>query len=294
MNSKRKVVDQHAFAGREWSYAFRELPGIIKEGAARRVILKKEQAFTKMAKAWNSRLNSEWLVRTFYSAKMILSASLMLASLEYCRSRNVRICIPYLQYYSLLYVLKALVLSLPSQPWRNGELISQTHKKTIDISCHVVREFDKELGERLRETVLRLKAIRELISYRAPSSGGTAADPLVNVIALCALPVELAQVMSELLQRAIDKHVPPQVEFSLDDDILAIAYSVEIKGNVFDDKEDGYRIDYLARKHPRPTSIHRMMTEGHVEDFFGSWCSDKPQAGMFDPDANWQILFDVP
>lgn len=39
------------------------------------------------------------------------------------------------------------------------------------------------------------------------------------------------------------------------------------------DKEDSYRIDYINRKKTFPISIYNTMSEGMVEDFFGSWCS---------------------
>jgi hypothetical protein len=36
------------------------------------------------------------------------------------------------------------------------------------------------------------------------------------------------------------------------------------------------------------------MSEGHVEDFFGSWCAEEDtDADIFDPDDNWYIIFDV-
>jgi hypothetical protein len=41
-----------------------------------------------------------------------------------------------------------------------------------------------------------------------------------------------------------------------------------------------------------------MMSEGHVEDFFGSWCNNENKRdqkdGDFNPDENWGIIFDVP
>ena len=31
-----------------------------------------------------------------------------------------------------------------------------------------------------------------------------------------------------------------------------------------------------------------------IEDFFGAWLSDEGGNGVFDPDKNWDVLFDVP
>ena len=49
-----------------------------------------------------------------------------------------------------------------------------------------------------------------------------------------------------------------------------------------------------VRKHPMPTNILHMMSEGHVEDFFGSWLDQEDSEDGFNPDENWRILFDVP
>jgi hypothetical protein len=62
--------------------------------------------------------------------------------------------------------------------------------------------------------------------------------------------------------------------------------------------KDGYRLYYIQRKHPVPTNLLHMMSEGHVEDFFGSWCNNENKRdqkdGDFNPDENWGIIFDVP
>jgi len=39
-----------------------------------------------------------------------------------------------------------------------------------------------------------------------------------------------------------------------------------------------------------------MMSEGHVEDYFGAWCeyNQNEDPDVFNPDDNHGILFDVP
>lgn len=68
----------------------------------------------------------------------------------------------------------------------------------------------------------------------------------------------------------------------------------EIDGIYFGDSEDAYRLDYLKRKHPRLANIQHMMTEGHVEDFFGAWHSGDDADEIFNPDENWGVIFDIP
>ncbi|WP_147273085.1 hypothetical protein [Billgrantia montanilacus] len=82
--------------------------------------------------------------------------------------------------------------------------------------------------------------------------------------------------------------------FELQDEVLLHVTDIVMEGVHFHDKEDWYRLGYLARKHPRPTNILHIMSEGHVEDFFGSWCAEDDNENSIDPGEDWQILFDVP
>jgi len=112
------------------------------------------------------------------------------------------------------------------------------------------------------------------------------------VIELCQLLVELAQLHSEVLERSIHKHVKGTYNFK-EEYITQVCHS-KIDGNSFRDDEDAYRLDYLRRKYPLPTNIQHILSEGHVEDFFGSWCAkEETDDDIFDPDDNWYIIFDV-
>ncbi len=225
---------------------------------------------------------------------MIMTATVMLESMDYSEENNLRICIPYLEYYSVLYSMRSFVLTLASQGWNDGQLINHTHKKTINIACDVLKELDKELGERTKNEVLGLKAFRELISYRAPSSGDSNRRLTVDVILICKVFVELAQMMSELLEKSMLKRIKDSEQFLLKDEILKVAYHSDIDGIGFYDDEDKFRIDYFKRKYPIPANIMHMISDGHAEDFFGSWCADEDVEGIFSPDENWRKIFDVP
>lgn len=297
----RKIIgSRYQFAGKEWWYAFSPCFDEFDRNLINKYISGKQLAYAKLVKSWNHELNSEWTVRVFFSAKMILAASLMLANLEYAKEKNLQVCIPYLQYYSLLYSLKSLVLVLPEQNWKDSDLISQTHQATVNIACDEIAKVcpswnkNTESGISVKTQILRIKAFREMISYRAPSNGSQHGDYDFDVLSLCKVPVELAQMISEIFENALHKHLPDGFKPELNRDILAQVHKTEINGFEFNDDEDSYRIDYLFRKYPMPTNILHIMSEGHVEDFFGSWCEHTPKEGSFDPDDNWQILFDVP
>ncbi|MBN8714999.1 MAG: hypothetical protein J0H50_13740 [Xanthomonadales bacterium] len=83
------------------------------------------------------------------------------------------------------------------------------------------------------------------------------------------------------------------MRFELLPNYLEAISSVEIDGHYFGDREDAYRLGYLARKYPRPANLLHLMTEGHVDDFFGAWHNGNDE-GIFNPDETLQIIFDIP
>lgn len=297
----RKCVDRrHSFAGRDWWYEFGDKVRTFEEKRVTKYISRQQRDFAKLARNWTDDLNTEWTCRVFLAARMILAASVMLSSLSYARSANLRICVPYLQYYSLLYSLKSLVLLAPTQTWHEGQGKIQTHEATINAACEEMVLLDaywkkpKDNLPSVNQQILELKAFREFISYRAPSSGGSLKQYEIDVVPMCRVLVEVAQMSSELLESSLAKHAPSDYEPKLIAEALDLVDTATIHDTTFYDGEDAYRIGYLARKHPYPANIQHIMSEGHVEDFFGSWCDPENREGVFDPDADWGIIFDVP
>lgn len=142
--------------------------------------------------------------------------------------------------------------------------------------------------------VSKLKAYREMISYRAPSSGaGLVSEATdIDVTTACQLLAEVAQLMSELMESAVFKRAANG--FSFLPAVIDQMCRTEIDGIEFCDREDSYRVDYLRRRWPRPPNIMHIISEGHVEDFFGAWAVDEVKEGDFNPDENWRIIFDFP
>lgn len=297
----RKIVGaQYEFAGREWWYQFGPEITALDVGKLKSYASKTMQPYSEIAKSWNDEMNTEWVCRVFSSAKMIMASSVMLTSLKYASEKNLKICVPYLQYYAVQYALKALVLMLPDQSWDKGGLIQCSHTHAINVACNEINRVDPKWSNQgkgpdsIKNQILKLKAYREYISYRAPSSGGNLKEYEMDVLSLCRESVELAQMKSELFEEALGKHCPSDYEPRLLDEDLECVCSMEIEGEHFFDNEDAYRIGYLFRKYPFPTNILHIMSEGHVEDFFGSWCDEDDREDVYDPDDDCRILFDVP
>lgn len=289
----RKLISSPKnYANRQWWYDFQQLPMLCLEENVVKRSQSLTQQFAPLTKNWNSELNSEWTVRVFYAAKMVLAASLMAQSLKYASNKNLRSVSSYLKYYTVMHSMRAVLFTSPNIAWNNGEILQTTHSKTINVACDVIARLDRELSAYIKKAVLHLKAFRELISYRAPSSGDNFPKPEFDVYDYSRFLLEIAQFQSELLEASLEKNVTSS--FDLDQNFTQFVTDVEIEGIHFHDNEDWYRIGYLVRKHPRPTNILHIMSEGHVEDFFGSWATDSEQPDMFDPDEDWQILFDVP
>lgn len=280
------------YAGREWWYDFKKVPELFEEKLVSRRAQKLMQQFSLLTKSWNADLNSEWTVRAYFSAKMVLAASVMAQSLRYAEDHNLRAVTSYLSYYTVMHSLRAIAFTSPNVAWNDGELLMMTHSKTINVSCDEISQFNRELSGRVKQAVLHLKAFRELISYRAPSSGDRFPKPDFDIFEYSRCFLEVAQLQSELLEASIEKNVTES--YDLQDEVLSHVTDIDMDGIHFHDQEDWYRLGYLARKHPRPANILHIMSEGHVEDFFGSWCADDENEKSFDPDEDWRILFDVP
>lgn len=289
---RQSVGGVHALWGRDWYYQFSEIPPKCDAAKVSAYCQSLSTQYSKLTSQWTEDLNSEWISRIYFAVKMSLSSSVMAMSLEYSRGTNLRVVESYLEYYMVLNCMRAILLTLPSQKWADGMLMQTTHSKTIQAVTMVVTQLDNGMGQELLAGIANLKALREYISYRGPSNGGSEKGPLFDSLVWCRFLLEIAQLQSELLESSVLKK--SKSGYALKSEYITKICSCKIDGVEFLDDEDMYRMGYLKRKHPLPTNILHMMSEGHVEDFFGSWCAEKPEDGMFDPDDNWRILFDVP
>lgn len=263
----KALAETHQFANRSWFYDFREISKHCAQIQSSGVLAKLEVRYSKLTKQWDPQKNSEWICRIYLSAKMIMSATLQLQALEYSRKKNLRVVTPYLEYYALLSLLRAVVYTLPEVDWKDGELVTISHKKAINLAFDYIADHNRNEAVRLKELTRDLKANRELISYRSPSSGDKDLVAHTEIVSAATLLAEFAQMNSELLERSIHKNAD-ESSFVFLDDYADKLTAIEIENRFFFDDQDYYRLGYLMRKYPLPPNILHTMTEGHVEDFF--------------------------
>lgn len=289
---KQESAKKNLFGDREWFYNFRVLSKVCSEKEFKKWWQNKYQIIKTQTKVWSDSKQSEWIIRNIMSAKMIMSATLHVNSLEHAKKTNLKVVESYLEYYSTLQAMRALILNIPSQDWKDATLLNQNHIAVINTVCNTIAELNSEEGIRLKSTITRLKANRELISYRAPSSGLRWQEPNVDITYICTLICEIAQAFSELLEHALKGKSNENYKLELEE--FSVLYNPKIDGYIFPDLEDLYRTDYLLRKNPNPTNIMHIITEGHVEEFFEAWNAEEENEMNFNPDINWRIIFDLP
>lgn len=282
------------FAKKDWYYNFRILNHIFTDRICEKNKLRLFRSYSQLTTNWNVELNTEWLCRFYLSAKMIMSSTLMINSLLYAKEKNIRVVSSYLYYYSLLHVMSALVYTMPSEKMNNGRFTGMSHNKVIKNAVEYIENYDKKIANDIKEMAYTLKAQRELISYRAPSSGEINMTMYDNFIDKCILISEFTQFNSEIMEKSILNKVKDTSLFSISNEVTEKIYTHEIEKIKFYDNEDWYRIDYLTRRVKKPINVLFTMTEGHVEDFFGAWYREpENDEDIFNPDINWDIIFDI-
>lgn len=281
------------FANREWWYDFREIPVAFQEKKCGIVVANMLERYSRLTKSWSPELNSEWLCRAYLGAKLIMQATLTINSMYYAQEKNLRVVVPYLKYYSALSLLRAVLLMLPEQAWNNGRIITLGHDKVLKIVTAHIAEFEPDFAVIVEHRVRSLRASRELISYRAPSSGDSAIPDVEEFLGVCVVLAELAQLDSELIETSINKNADRKSFVILPEYLHELA-NVSLGSHTFGDAEDAYRLSYFRRKQSRMVNIRFLMREGHVEDFFGAWSDPEELDGVFDPIERNGIIFDIP
>jgi hypothetical protein len=92
-----------------------------------------------------------------------------------------------------------------------------------------LRRFDNAVADGVADAILELKAERELVSYRAPSSGDDGLSEKTRFLELCTLLAEVAQFNSELFEASLQKHANPD-KFQLLSEYAEKIAGVEIEG----------------------------------------------------------------
>ncbi|MBD3615368.1 MAG: hypothetical protein HUJ22_02260 [Gracilimonas sp.] len=275
------------------NYEYRILHEYFDENALEKGKKKLDNSFITQTRDWDTQKNSEWVLRNYLAIKMIMSSTVMLTSLEYGNERNLKVVDPYLTYYSLLNLSRAVLFTNPNALWNEGKLINSTHSKIINIVGDAVGQFDKQIGSQIKGILEKARDYRELYSYKFPSTGIT--DFKIEsseAISISTLLAEVAQFQSEVLEKRVLSKDKIIKEF--DHDILELGFTYELKTYDFIDQEDQYRLDYIVRKQPFPTSLYLTLTEGFVDDFFGAWCPEDSETDDYNPDLDNSLIFQMP
>lgn len=274
-------------------YRFRVLDDRFKEAKCDEVASRMMSQYAKLTKSWNQDMNSEWLCRVYFAAKLVMAATTHVNALDYSVTKNLRVVSPYLRYYAVFSALRAVYMTMPEIQWRDGEIISASHSAVIRDVLQYVSSFDICVAESLKSDIRKLKAARELLSYKAPSSGDGEIGSVPSTVDVCTLLCEIAQFNSELLEASVNKNADSSMFVLKPDFIERIAF-VEIEGELFGDNADEWRLIKFARRETQVANLMLMMSEGHVDDFFGAWQGEEDIEGCFDPDFNNQVIFDIP
>ncbi len=299
--TRKMITTKSDVFGRKWWYAFRDLPEIADEVKAKQYVDSLFQQCGAITKSWNADVNSEWIVRCYLAARLIMASTLYINSYRHCMTVNQRVPATFLQYYAVLFAMRASVLTSPMQSWSNGELVGMTHSKAINVSCDILKCITlSDYADTIKGQIAEMKGKRELISYIAPSRGD--GDILLlddtGLIALCTRFSEMAQLQSEVMEASLHKKAPDKSTLVFKDEFFRQACSAVCEECEYLDHEDAYRLDYLRRKHPLMTNVCHIISEGHSEDFFGAWLpkdDDEVRSdAVFDPDKEWDVIFDIP
>jgi hypothetical protein len=255
------------------------------------------EQFAKLTKDWNDKLHSEWTARIFLSSKMIYSSTLMLNSLEFAQSKNIRVTEPYLLYYSLLNCCRALTFTLPTQLWNNAELLIDTHSKIANVTSDLIKRLNEKRGSDILKLVTNARDYREFFSYNFPANG-LKGEPqfsdlnVENITKACQLISEIAQFNSECLEKSFNKKASSK-NYELDEEILKYCFTYSGDNLNITDDGDTERVAYIFRKVKKIQNIQDTMTTGRSEDFFGSWTVDDEAVDSFDPDKQPNRIFDI-
>ncbi|WP_252234104.1 hypothetical protein [Clostridium sp. ZS1] len=258
-------------------------------------------------------LNSEWVARHYLAAKMIMSSTLMLNSMQYSKEANVLISVPYLMYYATVCCSRALLFTTPevtNSEFKN--VVTITHSKMIKLTSNAINKLDMKLANKIRNYLLQCRSNRELFSYKFPARGiNLISQPEIdNVINVCGILVEIAQYASKCIENYIETYCLEDIKEwkgeKFDPNYITACFkynldeydSVEKKETTYSivDNEDWYRVDFINRKQVYPSSIFLTMTEGMTEDFFGAWypIDQDLEDEQFNPDKGWNIIFNIP
>ncbi len=250
-------------------------------------------------------LNSEWVARHYLAVKMILSATVMITSLEYAIEKNLMISVPYLSYYAILNCCRAIVFTLPTRKWEEN-LIEMNHSTILKTVGDCIRKFNINRGNEISSLLFQYKDYRELFSYKFPSSGIDLVRDFGNefeyadTVQLCKMLCEIAQLNSERVEKYVKKHC-----FSNIDEWGKLTYKYMKQCFVYKhitkkdlhmiDEEDECAIRYIIEHHPFPINLSGTLPGWKIKNLFATWEHDEIKSDQYQdiyhPSDNLNVIF---
>lgn len=246
--------------------------------------------FLPIAKTFTADDNSRWLLRHYLAVKFVSASALMAGSAHYAYEHNLMMAVPYFNYYTVLNACRAYLMTAPQLSWNGQKSVEMTHEKILNCAVDYMRNLNPKRRLTWRRQMADYRDQRTLFSYRFPLSGPDftgreALDP-TPAIALAQLVAELGALNSECFDAVLEKHVDEEISVSdLSDHDWARLYRVAGEDEI--DDADRYRFDKLRRGWRRVSPLHVLVSDGMMDDLFGSWTNPEREDndGGFDPDG---------
>lgn len=254
--------------------------------------------FTPIAKSFTPEENSLWLLRHYLATKFVAAANLFAGSSEYAYRHNLLMGVPYFSYYAVLSVCRAYLMTSPLVVWNSDTTVKMTHKKILNCTADGLRALDPSRRDQWLQQMEYLRDQRELFSYKFPLSGPdfvgrNTMNPGPST-KLARLVAELAALNSECFEAVLTKHAEADMAIvDLPDHRWAQTYT--LAGIPPDDAADRHRFTKLRRGWRTVLPLHLMISDGHHDDLYGSWCDPDREGASdgFDPDNYSSLILQL-
>jgi len=267
----------------------------IDEISLRNYATKTRSFFGSTARDFGDDANAEWLIRSYLSLKYVLASTVLGTSAMHAETENLKVTLPYLNYYTMFNCARAFIFSLPCVDWKGEKSIEMTHQNIINTTGDKLRRVDDAVASAVKSRLLTGQQQRELFSYRFPASGlNIFQDDLllpVQAIETARLLAELAQFNLACLEAAVRKHTDQNFKVGGQDNLWDLM-RYDTKTSELIDDADYHRVGYFIRKYRYPSELISLGTHGLLEDFFGAWVDEREHPDCYNPDADWNLLLD--
>lgn len=279
--------------GSAYCYSYLELPRQASVSQIKIYCSDTRALFAPIAKQFDEEANGRWVLRHYLAIKFATAANLLAGSAEYAYDHNLRLGIPYFNYYTVLNACRAYLLTSPHVDWNGAKTVKMTHKNILNRTADYLRALDPVRAPAWGQELELLREQRELFSYRFPLSGaGLAGEQAFEpgpAAALARLIAELASLNSECLDASLFKHSSPDIAVrGLTDHDWASAY--ELAGEQARDRDDHKRFSKLVDGWKTVAPLEVMCSDGLMDDIYAAWSDPYDRPDAFDPDACSRLI----